>query len=150
MDYPFYYNGQRAGTLKVSESGLYTVFSLSAENIDKKMLRISVYGDGREYCIGVAEAREKKINFEKKLSRNAMKELPDKIEYAAETGKKSIENSASKTDNGSPAWKKRPDGSLVSNDGISDIVALPAQLRKNTGKERIKIIDGQSYILFRY
>ncbi len=111
------------------------------------MLRISVYGEGRESCLGIAEVRDGKIHFEKKMSRNDIKEIPKKIEFASESGEKIREDSAGKTE---PVWKKRPDGSLISYDGISNIVALPAELRGKTGKERIKMINGRSYMLFRY
>ena len=152
MDYPFYYKGKLSGTLSVAESGIYTLFRLDAEKIDKKMLRVSVYGEGKESCLGLAEVRGGKIYFEKKLSRNAMRELPRKIEYAAETGEKAAEKIQKKEEEKETGlvWEKRPDGSLISNDGKSNIVALPAELRGKTGKDKIKVIDGCSYMLFRY
>ena len=150
MDYPFYYSGKRSGTLSVSQSGVYTLFRVNAENIGEKMLRVSVYGDGKEYCLGVAEVRERKLYFEKKLSRNCMKGLPQNIEYAAQSGEKSEKDLLKKTQDNGSAWKRRADGSLISNDGISSIIALPAELRGNTGKDRIKIINGKAYMLFRY
>ena len=151
MDYPFYYKGKLSGTLSVAESGMYTVFRLTAENIGEKMLHVSVYGEGKESCLGLAEVRAGKIHFEKKLSRNSMKALPAKIEYAAEAGEKAKEKpEMKKPEKKDSTWKMRPDGSLISNDGISDILALPAELRSPTGKERIKVINGRSYMLFRY
>ena len=155
MDYPFYYNGKRAGILCVTESGIYTVFRLTAEGINEKMLRVSVYGEGREACLGLAEVREGRAEFEKKLSRRAMQELPGKIGYAAKAGEQTEERRDEKTAEGKPeetglSWERRPDGSLFARDGISSILALPANLHGEAGRERIKVIEGRSYMLFRY
>ena len=155
MDYPFYYNGQRAGTLSTAESGIYTVFRLTAEGIGEKMLHVSVYGAGKEACLGLAEARAGKLCFEKRLSRQSMRAFPPKIEYAARAGEAAEE----KTDGEEPEkiteeqgllWEKRPDGSLFARDAAGGIVALPAELRTEAGKSRIKVIEGRSYMLFRY
>lgn len=158
MDFPFYYKGKRAGTLQVSESGVYTLFRLAAEKIGEKMLRVSVYGAGKELCLGLAEVRAGKISFEKKLSRQSLRAFPSKIEYAAAAGEREEQKTAEtagektekKTGENGLLWEKRPDGSLFTHDGISNLVALPANLRGEAGKERIKVIEGRSYMLFRY
>lgn len=159
MEYPFYYKGRPCGKLSAEESGIYTVLRVEAEGIEDSILRISVCGDGREYRLGVAESRDGYVLFEKKLSRSAMKELPH-IEYAAESGGKAAE--ARRTDekrdkrerktieNGALVWIERADGSLAANDGISDIIALPADIRGGRAKNRIKMINGRGYMLFRY
>ena len=154
MDYPFYYKGKRTGTLCASESGVYTVFRLQAEGIDEKMLRISVYGEGKEAGLGLAEVREGRAEFEKKLSRRAMQELPGKIEYAAKGGERTEEKKSERQTEKKPEetgliWERRPDGSLFARDGESGIMALPADLRGEAGRERIKVIEGRSYMLFR-
>lgn len=130
------------------------VFRLQAEGIDEKILRISVYGEGKEACLGLAEVREGRADFEKKLSRRAMQELPGKIEYAAKAGERTEERRNERPAEGKPegtglSWEKRPDGSLFARDGESSIVALPADLRGEAGKDRIKVIEGRSYMLFR-
>ena len=155
MDYPFYYNGKRAGTLSTAESGIYTVFRLTAEGIGEKMLRVSVYGAGKEACLGLAEVREGKLDFEKKLSRQSMKAFPQKIEYASRAGEAAEEKTDSeepekRTEEQGLVWKKRPDGSLFARDAAGGIVALPAEVRAEAGKGRIKVIEGRSYMLFRY
>lgn len=146
MDYPFYYKGKRSGTFSLTESGIFSLLRVEGENIYEKMLRLSVYGEGKEYYLGIAEIKNANVYIEKKLSRSEMKNLPGIIEYAAESGKKIPENTEKKTEK----WKRRKDGSLWGNDGISDIVALPAELRSERGKEKIKFIDGRTYMLFRY
>lgn len=154
MDYPFYYKGKQRGILTLTRSGIYTALRIEADGIDEKILRVSVFGEGRECSLGVAESRDGHMLFEKKLSRNSMKELP-RIEYAAESNGRidapaEKQNAADKTENGGLVWKKRADGSLIANDGVSDIIALPAEIRTCTAKCRIKIIEGRGYMLFRY
>lgn len=159
MEYPFYYKGRQCGKLSAEESGIYTVLRVEAEGIEDSILRISVCGDGRECRLGVAESRDGYVVFEKKLSRSAMKELPH-IEYAAESGGKAAETSGTgekrksgekkAIENGALVWIERADGSLAANDGLSDIIALPADIRGGRAKNRIKMINGRAYMLFRY
>lgn len=155
MDYPFYYKGKRAGTLSVTESGIYTLFRLTAEGVDEKMLRISVYGEGKEACLGLAEVRAGKLELEKKLSRQSMKAFPGKIGYAAKAGEKAEEKTEVrkpeiKKEEKGLIWEKRPDGSLYTRDAAGGLVALPSDLRTEAGRERIKVIEGRSYMIFRY
>lgn len=147
MDYTFYYKGKPSGTFSMTESGIYSILRVEGKNIDEKILRLSVYGGGKEYYLGLADANNGKVLFEKKLSRSDMKKLPQVIEYAAESDCRTKENSAQNKVKG---WVRRKDGSLWTNDGISNIIALPADLHSKTGKEKIKVIDGGTYMLFRY
>jgi len=147
MNYPFYYKGKLSGTFSVTESGIFSILRAEGENIDEKILRLSVYGEGKEYYLGIADVKNGEVRFEKKLSRSEMKNLPKVIEYAAESDHRTTETGVGRKVKG---WVRRKDGSLWTNDGISDIVALPAELRSKTGKEKIKVIDGVTYMLFRY
>lgn len=47
-------------------------------------------------------------------------------------------------------WYSRPDGSLVSFDGISSLVAFPAELRARRGGAAERVIEGKKYLVFRY
>ena len=47
-------------------------------------------------------------------------------------------------------WFKRPDGSLVSFDGESQLVALPVQLRHESTGAVLRRIEGREYMIFRY
>ena len=46
-------------------------------------------------------------------------------------------------------WYSRPDGSLVSFDGISTLLALPAELRSSTPRAAERVIEGKKYLVFR-
>jgi hypothetical protein len=47
-------------------------------------------------------------------------------------------------------WYSRGDGTLVSFDGISSLVAFPAQLRKADDRAAVRVIEGKKYLVFRY
>ena len=51
---------------------------------------------------------------------------------------------------GDLVWYARADGSLVSHDGISGLVALPEQLREQSAKAVERLIEGKKYLVFRY
>ena len=46
-------------------------------------------------------------------------------------------------------WYSRPDGSLVSFDGISTLLALPAELRAPVSGAAERVIEGKKYLVFR-
>lgn len=46
-------------------------------------------------------------------------------------------------------WYSRPDGSLVSFDGISTLLALPAELRAPVPGAAERVIEGKKYLVFR-
>ncbi len=46
-------------------------------------------------------------------------------------------------------WYSRPDGSLVSFDGISTLLALPAELRVPVPGAAERVIEGKKYLVFR-
>jgi len=47
-------------------------------------------------------------------------------------------------------WYTRPDGSLVSFDGISNLLALPSGLKSPVPQTAERIIEGKKYLVFRY
>lgn len=47
-------------------------------------------------------------------------------------------------------WYRRGDGSLVSFDGISSLVAIPAELRASGLRAVERVIEGKKYLVFRY
>lgn len=47
-------------------------------------------------------------------------------------------------------WYSRPDGSLVSFDGISSLVALPAEPGAKLPRAAERVIEGKKYLVFRY
>lgn len=160
MEYPLIISGSEQGQLKVERQGLFTVFEASCPS-QQELLRISVYGGGREGYLGLMQPRNGGLCLRRKLSRSELRSFPEKIEYAAEAGLSTdtiIDNSS---DNASAAeiesietpsltWFRRNDGSLVSHDGKSCIIALPSALREDVPRAVIKYIEGQAYMLFRY
>jgi hypothetical protein len=47
-------------------------------------------------------------------------------------------------------WYRRTDGSLVSFDGISSLVAIPSALRGGVPQGAERMIEGKKYLVFRY
>ena len=47
-------------------------------------------------------------------------------------------------------WYSRPDGSLVAFDGISSLIALPAEPGARLPRAAERVIEGQKYLVFRY
>ena len=47
-------------------------------------------------------------------------------------------------------WYSRPDGSLVSFDGISSLLALPAEPGAKLPRAAERVIEGKKYLVFRY
>lgn len=182
MDYPLMIDGTDAGTLSVSEEGLYTCFEARAGERDG-LVRLWVCGGGECAYLGVMQPWSGGLYLRRRLSRSELKGFPAQIEYAADRGGESLhnlENLAAKPDTESvvpalslhnaespsstscpfPAdipentpslqWFSRRDGTLVSFDGISCLVALPAELRRTDRRAVIREIAGRKYMVFRY
>lgn len=47
-------------------------------------------------------------------------------------------------------WFRRSDGTLTAFDGISSLVAIPAELRRGKKEAVIRKLDGRDYMIFRY
>lgn len=47
-------------------------------------------------------------------------------------------------------WYRRGDGSLVSFDGVSSLLAIPARLRAAPAQAVERVIEGKKYLVFRY
>ena len=182
MDYPLIIDGNDAGTLSVSEEGLYTCFEAHAVEHDG-LVRLWVCGGGECAYLGVMQPWSGGLYLRRRLSRSELKGFPAQIEYAADQGGGSLhnlENLAAKSDTESvvpasslhnietpsstfcpfPAdipedapslqWFSRRDGTLVSFDGISCLVALPTELRRADRRAVIREIAGRKYMVFRY
>lgn len=162
MEYPLIVEGQEWGRLSVEKEGLFTVFEAQCRMCEG-LLRLSVYGQGREAYLGLMQPWSGGLYLRRKLSRAQQKDFPEEIEYAAPAGlvppeKKAVEKP--EPENPAPApqslsegaltWFRRSDGSLVSHDGKSCLVALPAKLREAPPRAVLREIDGGCYMLFRY
>lgn len=183
MDYPLMIDGNDAGTLSVSEEGLYTCFEAHAGE-HEGLVRLWVCGGGESAYLGVMQPWSGGLYLRRRLSRSELKGFPAQIEYATNQSDESLHNvkvSTGKADikpvapaaclhNASSAsnvsscpfpadipedtlslqWFSRRDGTLVSFDGISCLVALPAELRHADRRAIIREIAGRKYMIFRY
>ena len=162
MDYPLMIDGNDAGTLSVSEEGLYTCFEAHAGEHDG-LVRLWVCGGGECAYLGVMQPWSGGLYLRRRLSRRELKGFPAQIEHAADQSDDSLHNIC--VDSPTPScpfpadipedapslqWFSRRDGTLVSFDGISCLVALPAELRHADRRAVIREIAGRKYMVFRY
>ena len=85
--YPVLLNGEKKGTLAVSREGLTTRFDAKCED-PGTLVRLSVYGSGREGYLGVMTPENGALTLHRKLTRAALAAFPAEIEFAAEAGRK--------------------------------------------------------------
>ena len=83
--YPILFDGVQTGTLTLARRGLLTEFTARCDD-PGRLVRLSVYGGGREGYLGVMEPEDGKLTLCRRLSRGAMALFPEKIEYASEAG----------------------------------------------------------------
>ena len=84
--YPVLLDGVVKGNLTVTKDGLVTVFSARCED-PGHLVRLSVYGGGREGYLGVMSPEKGALCLHRKMSRTAMADFPPVVEYAAEAGR---------------------------------------------------------------
>lgn len=83
--YPILADGRLLGEMKISREGPMTVFDADCRMCDG-IIRLSVYGGGREGYLGVMMPAEGRLRLHKSLSRNAMRSMPDPIEEVGISG----------------------------------------------------------------
>ena len=89
--YPVTIGGETRGELQVSKDGAVWLFEAEAED-PGGLLRLSVYGEGREGYLGVmSPGRGGRVKLRKRLSRTDLRGFPEKIEYAAPAGQLAVE-----------------------------------------------------------
>lgn len=142
--YPIIIAGKTEGELSVTAQGAKTLFRADCSMIDGVM-RLSVYGGGKNAHLGVLSPRGDRLQLEKKLSRSEMRGFPETIEYAAppdEAPRKSIV----KDDSDDIMWEKACDGALFFMDGARSLVALPVGDKRLIGqRHELRTIDGEQY-----
>ena len=89
MDYPLMIDGNDAGTLSVSEEGLYTCFEAHAGEHDG-LVRLWVCGGGECAYLGVMQPWSGGLYLRRRLSRRELKDFPAQIEYAADQSDDSL------------------------------------------------------------
>ena len=83
--YPLILDGQEAGEVLVNREGGWTVFEAKCAAMEG-VVRISVYGGGREGYLGVLAPDGEGLSLRRRLSRSALTDFPAQIEYAARAG----------------------------------------------------------------
>lgn len=83
MDYPLLLGGEKAGTLRIEQQGLYTCMEVTAE-AREGLLRIWVQGGGREAYLGVLQPEGEGLSLRRRLSRRELAAFPQVIEQASD------------------------------------------------------------------
>ena len=89
--YPLLLDGERAGELTVSVQGAWTLFAVRCAP-RPGIVRVSVYGAGREGYLGVLTPEGDALTLRRRLSRSALRGFPETIEYAGAAGR--LQNAA--------------------------------------------------------
>ena len=152
--YPIIISGEKCGELRVHRDGLFTVIEADMDSVEG-IVRLSVYGGGREGSLGIPAPKGGRLYIRRRLSAAEMRKFPEKIEYAAPAG----ENPAPKPEppcevrqaepeyKSDLLWFSTPDGVLVSFDGTRNLVAVPSDAPgAPSGIKRI--IGGREYVIF--
>ncbi len=84
--YPVLISGEKKGTLTVSREGLTTRFDAKCED-PGTLMRLSVYGGGKEGYLGVMTPENGVLTLHRRLTRAGMAQFPTEIELAAEAGR---------------------------------------------------------------
>lgn len=146
MEYPVIIDGRRAGTLNVSRQGLYTVYRA---RVDKRteLLRLSVYGQGREGKLGLMQPCGEGMYLERRFSDAGQRDFPRRIEYAGPSGQKINRPCPNKAAPGGLLWYRHKNGTLSAFDGKRQLVAIPV---KRGLCFRTRCIEGREYAVFFY
>lgn len=168
MEYPILIAGEQAGRLTVTRQGLFTVFEAEAEDRGA-LLRLSVFGGGAEGYLGIMGPENGVLCLKKRLSRTAMTDFPETIEYAGPAGGAAAPpaqpREAPSADAPAPAadgpaappaeecdtlWFSAPDGTLSAFDGRRMLIALPAEDPRVPGgaAAAVRRINGRDYVVF--
>lgn len=85
MEIPIVVNARTIGQLEIRREGAYTCFDGRCEDTGE-LLRLSVYGGGKEGVLGVMAPEKGALALHRRLSRAALRGFPETPEYAAPAG----------------------------------------------------------------
>lgn len=160
--YPIIIDGALCGFLKVEERGALTEFRAECGMLPG-IVRLSVYGGGREGYLGVLMPdSDGRLRLKKSFSRTAMRDFPRDIDHAGVAGEKWEDSPAvakaapEKYDEKAKAcedelyWYSSPDGALVCFDGEHSLIALPLgdERIQAEPKGALKQIEGNEYMVY--
>ena len=84
--YPIIVNGKQAGELTVSKEGMLTRFDAVCADTGGGILRLSLYGEGREGYLGVMLPGNGLLRLTKSLSKLGLEGFPENPTHAGESG----------------------------------------------------------------
>ena len=161
--WPVMFGGREIGSLRAYARGAMTVFEAEAAD-PGGVLRLSVYGGGREGYLGVlSPAGEGRVALRRSLSRAVLRGFPERIEYAAPSGeaapapepeKPAPEPVSEPEPEPEPedgrGWDGAPDGPLSGGGGRGRLVALPADDARVPAwaGDVVRYINGRKYVVF--
>ena len=175
--YPIMLDGALAGKLTVTAQGARTVFSAECRLLPG-IIRLSVYGGGREAYLGVLAPENGMLTLKKTVSPSLLHSFPEVIDCADRAGLAAQYREESEPEPAetvpeenipqpapemqtleAPAdaaeddqyWYSSPDGALVRFDGERNLIALPAgdpRIPEGRGGQR-RTVDGREYVVFR-
>lgn len=165
---PVRLGGEIKGELCVTDEGLIRRFDARCED-PGRLVRLSVYGGGKEGYLGVMEPENGALSLHRRLSRAERADFPDPIEYAAEAGDRGAPGSPSvqtqagarnqprrpsaRAREGEPdtLWRQVGDGSLYAQTAEGSFRAIPATrygLPAGKAVDRRRI-EGVDYVIYR-
>ena len=157
--YPIIFSGETTGTLTMTRRGLFTEFTARCAD-PGALVRLSVYGGGREGYLGVMEPQNGTLTLRRRLTRAAMEGFPPQIEYAAAAGEKPAPTGTAAPEPEPPPrprepntdliWYRAGDGSLVTTWEGKQYRAVPMAawgLPLERAVER-RVIEGTEYAVF--
>lgn len=161
--WPVMFGGREIGSLRAYARGAMTVFEAEAAD-PGGVLRLSVYGGGREGYLGVmSPAGEGRVALRRSLSRAVLRGFPERIEYAAPSGEAApapepekpapepvSESEPEPEPEDGLIWYSSPDGTLSAHDGRRLLVALPADDARVPAwaGDVVRYINGRKYVVF--
>ena len=163
--YPIMLDGELAGKLKVEARGARTQFDAECR-MRPGLVRLSVYGGGREGYLGVLAPEGEALALHRILSREQMRAFPAEIEFVERAGRSAEiaaepeppaeparppeEKEEIPADTGALDWYASPDGALVCFDGEHSLIALPLgdpRIPEGLPGER-RSVEGADYLVY--
>ena len=117
MDYPILIGGERAGTLRESKSGLYTLFEASLPEDPGGLVRLYVHGGGESAYLGLMAPAGKGLALRRRLSALERRALPAAIAFASDAPEASA----------APESSDAPTPSDTSGDDVGKALPSPVQ-----------------------
>ena len=91
MDYPVFIAGEQAGTLRESQSGLYTLFETSLPEDPGGLVRLYVHGGGESAYLGLMTPAGKGLALCRRMSALERRALPAAIAFASDNPKENAD-----------------------------------------------------------